>query len=122
VFVGAQILGEGINPWSDRTLLEGDRLLGLGWPTGSPHQEKRKQAMGLDGDFLRQFVDSTNRYLLTTKNIAELLEYSFERRKKSQIKFVPMMELPFGTVYKVASENAVMKANEDTEVTKRQRR
>jgi hypothetical protein len=77
--------------------------------------------MDLDGDFLSQFVDSPNRYLIASKKIAELLEYSFERRKKSQIKFDVVVELPFGTVYGVASENAVIKASDDTEVTKRQR-
>jgi hypothetical protein len=121
VYIGAQITAEGINPWTDRTLLKGNRLLGLGWATQSPHQEKRKQAMDLDGDFLSQFVDSPNRYLIASKKIAELLEYSFERRKKSQIKFDVVVELPFGTVYGVASENAVIKASDDTEVTKRQR-
>jgi hypothetical protein len=118
VFIGAQILGEGINPWTDRTLLHGDRLLGLGWPTGSPHQEKRKRVMDLDGKFFSRFIDEPNKYLLTNSFIAELLEYSFERRHNSQIKFSAIRELPFGTVYRVASEPAAADVTEDPEVTK----
>lgn len=43
VYIGAQIGAEGINPWSERTLLDNKRFLGLGWATQSPHQEKRKK-------------------------------------------------------------------------------
>jgi hypothetical protein len=105
VFIGAHIMGEGINPWTERTLLNGNRLLGLGWPTLSPHQEKRKQLMDLDGNFFSRFVDEPNKYLLTTSFIAELLEYSYERRAEKQIKLISLKEMPYGAVFKVVLEN-----------------
>jgi hypothetical protein len=115
VYVGAQIAAEGINPWVERTLLQGNQLLGLGWATQSPHQEKRKELMDLDGDLLGQIVNKPNRYLLTSKNIAELLEFSYERRKKSQIRFDALAELPYGNVYQVVFENAGTEVTGSTE-------
>ena len=106
VFIGAQIMAEGINPWTQRTLLEGNRLLGLGWPTRSPHMEKRKKTMGLDGNFLSRFIDEPHKYLLTNSSTAELLESSYERRAMKQIKMISLKDLPFGAVFKVVSEEA----------------
>ena len=104
VYIGAQIAAEGINPWSERTLLESNRLLGLGWATNSPHQEKRKKAMDLDTNFVGQIVNDPNKYLLTSKNIAELLEYSYERRANKRVKLISLEELPYGTVFKIEEE------------------
>jgi hypothetical protein len=65
-------------------------------------------------------VNKPNRYLLTSKNIAELLEFSYERRKKSQIRFDALRELPYGNVYQVVLENAVTEVTGSSEVTERE--
>jgi hypothetical protein len=107
VYIGAQIMAEGINPWSERTIFDKNRLLGLGWATQSPHQENRKRSMGLDGNFVAQFVDATDKYLITSDEIAYLLEHSHEKREKKMIKFVGLKGLTYGTIFKVVSEREV---------------
>lgn len=103
-YIGAQIAAEGINPWSERTIFDENQLLGLGWATQSPHQEKRKRSMGLDGNFLAHFVDSPDKYLITSDEIAYLLEHSHEKREKKMIEFVGLKGLTYGTIFKVVSE------------------
>jgi hypothetical protein len=103
-YLGAQIAAEGINPWSERTIFDDNRLLGLGWATQSPHQEKRKRSMGLEGNFIAQFVDATDKYLITSDEIAHLLEHSHEKREKKMIEFVSLKRLTYGTIFKVVSE------------------
>jgi hypothetical protein len=121
VYIGAQIAAEGINPWSERTLLANKRFLGLGWATQSPHQEKRKQSMDLDGNFLSQFIDDPNKYLFTNSFIAELLEYSYERRTEKRVKLVSLKELPYGTVFKLVTENKVVTSTEKSKPANGQR-
>jgi hypothetical protein len=121
VYIGAQIAAEGINPWSERTLLANKRFLGLGWATQSPHQEKRKQSMDLDGNFLSQFIDDPHKYLLTNSFIAELLEYSYERRTEKRVKLVSLKELPYGTVFKLVTENEVTVSTEKSKPANGQR-
>ena len=126
VYVGAQIAAEGINPWSERTLFYNNRFLGLGWATQSPHQEKRKQSMGLDGNFFSRFflsrlIDEPNKYLLAPSSIAELLEYSFERRTEKRVKFVSLKDLPYGTVFRLVSENKGTISAEKSKPAKGQR-
>jgi len=121
VYIGAQIAAEGINPWSERTLLANKRFLGLGWATQSPHQEKRKQSMDLDGNFLSQFIDDPHKYLLTNSFIAELLEYSYERRTEKRVKLVSLKELPYGTVFKLVTENKVVTSTEKSKPANGQR-
>ena len=121
VYIGAQIAAEGINPWSESTLLESNRLLGLGWATHSPHQEKRKRAMNLDENFVGQLVNDPNKYLLTSKNIAELLEYSYERRAKKRVKLISLEELSYGTVFKVEEEFEETVPNQNDKPAERQR-
>jgi hypothetical protein len=121
VYIGAQIAAEGINPWSERTLLAYKRFLGLGWATQSPHQEKRKQFMDLDGNFLSHFIDDPNKYLLTTSFIAELLEYSYERRTEKRVKMVSLKELTYGTVFRLVTENEVAASTEKSKPANGQR-
>jgi hypothetical protein len=118
VFIGAQITAEGMNPWTDKTLLEGNRLLGLGWATQSPHQKKRKQSMGLDGNFFSRFIDEPEKYLITDDVTAELLEHSYERRAKKQIKLISLKELPFGAVFKAVSEIEETPLSQNSKPTK----
>ena len=126
VYVGAQISAEGISPWSERTLLANQRFLGLGWASQSPHQEKRKQSMGLDGNFfdrffLSQFIDERHNYLFTTRYIAELLEYSFERRTEKLVKLVAIKELPYGTAFRLVSEDNETLSSKKSKPAKGQR-
>ena len=126
VYVGAQISAEGISPWSERTLLANKRFLGLGWASQSPHQEKRKQSMGLDGNFfdrffLSQFIDERHNYLFTTRYIAELLEYSFERRTEKLVKLVAIKELPYGTAFRLVSEDNETLSSKKSKPAKGQR-
>jgi hypothetical protein len=102
VFVGAQIATEGINPWTDRTLLAGNRFLGLGWATGSPHQESRKVQMELDGVFLKRLAEGVNNYILTNQSVADLLKYSYERRHDRSLDLIPVKNFTYGTMFRVA--------------------
>ena len=99
---------EGINPWFERTVFQGNKLLALGWNSQSPHQEKRKNAMGFKGNFLSNFVDEPNLYLVTTEDITKLLQHSFEKRQKSQIKFISLGNLTYVNVYQVLSTSVEM--------------
>lgn len=105
VFIGGVLGAEGMNPWKDRTIFEGMGLLGLGWPSQSPHQDNRKSRMGLDGMMLDELVDKENRFLLTNQFIADLLGQSFERRTGKRVKFTVVGETTYGTVYKVGIED-----------------
>lgn len=102
VFVGAQIASEGINPWTDRTLLAGNRFLGLGWATGSPHQELRKSQMELDGIFLTRLAEGINNHLITSTTVADLIKYSYERRYGKLLNLEPVRNLPYGTIFAVS--------------------
>lgn len=92
---------EGINPWTERTVFHGNRLLALGWNSQSPHQEKRKSAMNLEGNFLSNFVNAPNLYFVATEETTKLLQHSFEKRKGRQINFVHLGNLTYASVYKV---------------------
>ena len=102
VFIGAQIESEGINPWTDRTLLAGKRFLGLGWATGSPHQELRKTEMDLDGDFLTRLAEGMDNHIITNQAIADLLKYSYERRHGRNLELKPMKDLTYGTIFGIS--------------------
>jgi hypothetical protein len=106
VYIGAQITAEGINPWRDRTLFAGFSQLGLGWNSQSPHQEKRKKLMGLDGKFINRLIDQPFTYLVTTPETADLIRVSYLRRLGINLEMRSIRETAFGTVYQLLSGRA----------------
>ena len=96
---------EGTNPWFEKTVFDGNRLLSLGWNSQSPHQVKRKSAVGLNGNFLSNFVDAPNLYLVSTEDVSKLLQHSFEKRQKTKISFINLGSLTYVNIYKVKSLN-----------------
>ena len=77
--------------------------------------------MNLDENFVGQLVNDPNKYLLTNKNIAELLEYSYERRAKKRVKLISLEELSYGTVFKVEEEFEETVPNQNDKPAERQR-
>lgn len=77
--------------------------------------------MDLDGNFFSRFIDEPDRYLLTNSFIAELLEYSYERRTEKRVELVSLKELPFGTVFKLVSENEATLSTEKSKPARGQK-
>lgn len=101
VYIGILITSEGFNPWTERTVLNGDRVLGLGWPTFSPHQEKRKLNMSLDGDFIGSMLDDKDKYVVSTKEMTALLTKSYLDRRRVKIRFDLVAKFEGANVYRV---------------------
>jgi hypothetical protein len=101
VFIGAQIQMAGMNPWTQGTFLRGQKLLGLGWGSQSPHQETRKKGMGLQGNFVKKLSETPETYVLTNQHTADLLSYSYLRRNNERLTFKIVKSFDFGVLYQV---------------------
>ena len=80
VAAGAALDEASVAPLDTVDPLRTVRLLSMGWPIFSPHYERRKQLLGLEGDLLTALVAQTHVYLIATPSSVPSFQRVYLRR------------------------------------------